>query len=176
MAVAARTTGDPADLQAIIRAAVTAVDRNQPISFFSTMAQNLAASLGVQRIVATLTGAFAALALVLASVGLYSVIAYAVAQRTAEIGIRMALGAQARQVVGMVMRSGLRLVVVGLVVGLAAAAGAARLIQTLLFQVQPLDPVIYGAVAVLFGVVASLACLVPSLRAARIDPLVALRD
>jgi predicted permease len=176
MAVAARTSGDPADLQAIIRAAVAAVDPNQPISFFATMAQNVAGSLGAQRIVATLTGVFAALALVLSAVGLYSVIAYAVAQRTPEIGIRMALGAQARQVVGMVMRGGLRLVAVGLVVGLAAAAGAARLIQTLLFQVQPLDPWIYAAVAVLFGVVASLACLVPSLRAARIDPLVALRD
>ena len=176
MAVAARTSGDAADLQAIIRAAVAAVDRNQPISFFSTMDQLIAGSLGAQRIVATLTGVFAALALALSSVGLYSVIAFAVAQRTSEIGIRMALGAQARQVIAMVMRSGLRLVGVGLVMGLAAAAGAARLIQTLLFQVQPLDPWIYAAVAVLFAAVASLACLVPSLRAARIDPLLALRD
>jgi predicted permease len=176
MALVARTAGDPADLQAVLRTAVAAVDKNQPISFFATMDANISGSLGVQRIVTSLTAVFAAVALILSAVGLYSVIAYAVSQRTAEIGIRMALGAQARQVVAMVLRSGLRLVVVGLALGLAAAAGAARLIQTLLFQVQPLDPVIYGAVAVLFATVATLACLVPSLRASRIDPLLALRD
>jgi len=176
MALVARTAGDPADLQAVLRAAVAAVDRNQPISFFATMDANISGSLGAQRIVTSLTAVFAALALILSAVGLYSVIGYAVSQRTAEIGIRMALGAQARQVVAMVLRSGLRLVVVGLALGLAAAAGAARLIQTPLFQVQPLDPVIYGAVAALFALVATLACLVPSLRASRIDPLLALRD
>ena len=115
------------------------------------------------------------MALVLAAVGLYSVLAYAVAQRTSEIGIRMALGAQPGQVISLIMRSGLKLVAIGLVAGLAAAAGAASLIQTLLFNVQPLDPLIYGGVAVLFALVAVLACLLPSLRASRIDPLVALR-
>ena len=155
---------------------MTAVDENQPISFFATMEANISGSLGAQRIVTSLTGVFAAVALVLSAVGLYSVIAYAVSQRTAEIGIRMALGAQAQQVVAMVLRSGLQLVAVGLTLGLAAAAGAARLIRTLLFQVQPLDPVVYGAVTGLFALVATLACLVPSLRASRIDPLLALRD
>jgi ABC-type antimicrobial peptide transport system permease subunit len=103
------------------------------------------------------------------------VLAYAVAQRTPEIGIRMALGAQATQVVGLVMRGGLRLVAVGLIIGLAGAAFAARLIRTLLFQVEPLDPAIYAGVAALFVGVASLACLAPSLRASKIDPLTALR-
>ena len=93
-----------------------------------------------------------------------------------EIGIRMALGAQAAQVVGLMMRSGLELVAIGLVLGLAGAAGAARLIQTLLFDVRPLDPIVYAGVAVLFTVVAALACLLPSLRASRIDPLIALRS
>jgi ABC-type antimicrobial peptide transport system permease subunit len=114
-------------------------------------------------------------ALLLAAIGLYSVLAYAVSQRTNEIGIRMALGAQPGQVVALVMRSGLGLVAVGLGLGLAASAGAARLIRTLLFNVEPFDPLIYGGVTLLFAVVAALACLLPSLRASRIDPLVALR-
>ncbi|HET7619783.1 MAG TPA: ABC transporter permease [Vicinamibacterales bacterium] len=175
MAIAAKTTGDPAMLQSILRSAVADVDRNVAISFFATMDTTIAQSLGIQRIVAWLTLVFAAIALVLAVVGLYAVVSYAVGQRTAEIGIRMALGAQAGQVRGLVMRSGLRLVAVGLALGLVAAGGAARLIQTLLFNVQPLDPRIYAAVALLFFVVAALACFVPSFRASKIDPLEALR-
>ncbi|HXI30974.1 MAG TPA: ABC transporter permease [Vicinamibacterales bacterium] len=175
MAIVARTDGDAAALQPILRATVAAVDKDQPISFFATLETNVAQSLGVQRIVASLTSIFAGLALVLSAIGLYSVLAYAVSQRTPEIGIRMALGAQPGQVVRLVMRDGLRLVIVGLVAGLAAAAGAARLIETLLFGVRPLDPIVYGAVAALFTLVAILACLVPSLRASRIDPLIALR-
>jgi putative ABC transport system permease protein len=174
--VVARTEGDPSALQAVLRAAIASVDPNQPISFFSTMQANIAGSLGSQRVVTWLTGIFAAVALLLAAVGLYSVIAFAVSQRTAEIGIRMALGAQARQVVLMVMRGGLRLVVIGVVLGLLGAAAASRLIRTLLFGVEPLDPTIYAAVAALFILTATLACFMPSLRAARVDPLVALRD
>ena len=174
--IVARTTGDPAALQAIIRSAVSSVDKDQPISFFATLETTVAQSLGAQRIVASLTAIFAVLALVLSAVGLYSVLAYAVSQRTPELGIRMALGAQRGQVIGLVMRSGLSFVGVGLAVGLAAAAGTARLIQTLLFNVRPLDPLTYAGVAVLFTCVASLACLVPSLRASRIDPMVAVRE
>ena len=114
-------------------------------------------------------------ALLLALVGIYGVVSYVVTERTFEIGIRMALGAQPGQVIGLVMRDGLQLVSIGLVAGLAAAAGAARLIETLLFGVRPLDPIVYAGVAVVFAVVAVLACLVPSLRASRIDPLLALR-
>ncbi len=175
MAIIAKTDGDPAALQAIMRSAVAGVDKDQPISFFATMEGNMAQSLGVQRIVATLTAIFAGIALGLAALGLYSVLAYAVTQRTSEIGIRMALGAQRVQVVRLILRSGLTLVGIGLVVGLAAAAGVARLLNTLLFNVQPLDPVIYGGVAAVFALIATLACLVPSLRASRIDPLIALR-
>ncbi len=154
---------------------MTEVDKDQPISFFATLETNIANSLGVQRIVASLTVVFAGLALALSAVGLYSVLAYAVSQRTPEIGIRMALGAQASEVVTMVMRSGLRLVAIGLVIGLVGAVAAGRLIRTLLFNVQPTDPLIYGGVAVLFTIVATLACLLPSFRASRIDPLLALR-
>ena len=175
MNVIARTTGDPASLQAVIRGAVAEVDKDQPISFFATLETNVATSLGTQRIVASLTTIFAGLAFVMSVVGLYSVLAYAVSQRTAEIGIRMALGAQSAQVIRLIMRSGLELVAIGLALGLAAAAGAARVIQTLLFDVRPLEPLVYAAVAVTFALVATLACLLPSLRASRIDPLVALR-
>ena len=175
MGILARAGGAAERLQASIRAAVAAVDPNQPISFFATLETTVANSLGVQRIVASLTAVFAGIALVLSAVGLYSVVAYAVSQRTSEIGIRVALGARRGQVVGLVMRGGLRLVALGLGAGLAAAAGAARLIQTLLYEVQPLDPAIYAGVAVLFLAVAALACLIPSLRAARLDPLRALR-
>jgi predicted permease len=176
MQVSARTTGDPAQLQAIIRAAVAAVDKDQPISFFTTLDTAMATSLGVQRIVASLTACFAAIALVLAAVGLYSVVAYAVTQRTNEIGIRMALGAGPRQVLQLIMAGGMKLVAIGLIIGLAGAAGTARLIQTLLTNVQPFNPLVYGSVAVFFGCVAALACLVPALRASRIDPLAALSD
>ena len=176
MAVVGRVDGDPASLQSAIRAAVTAVDKNQPISFFATLETNISQSLGAQRIVASLTAVFASLALVLSAVGLYSVLAYAVSQRRSEIGIRMALGAKRGQVVRLVMQGGLQLVAIGLVIGLAGAAGAARLIQSLLFNVRPLDPLVYGGVAMLFTVVATLACLLPSLRASRIDPLLALRS
>jgi len=176
MTVAARTTGDPSALQSAITAAVAKVDRDQPISFFQRLDTALANSLGVQRIVATLAGIFAGIALVLAAIGLYSVVAHAAAQRTGEIGIRMALGAKPRQVLGLVMRGGLKLVAIGVVLGLAGATGATRLMQTLLFNVRPLDPIVYASVAVFFGLIAAAACFVPSLRASRIDPLAALGD
>jgi predicted permease len=170
-----RTSVDPLALQSVIRATVAGLDHNQPIAEFDTLAALVAQSLGAQRIAAWLTGVFAAVALLLSAIGLYSVLAYAVTQRTGEIGIRMALGAQRRQVVSLVLRNGLRLVALGLGLGLAIAAAASRLIQTLLFSVQPLDPLIYGGVALLFGIIALLACWLPSLRASRVDPLTALR-
>jgi ABC-type antimicrobial peptide transport system permease subunit len=152
------------------------IDPNQAISFFQSVDTLLAQSLGVQRLVAFLTGCFAVIALVLAVIGLYSVVAYAVAQRTGELGIRMALGARPSQVLSLVMTGGLKLVAIGVVIGLAGAAGAARLIATLLSNVTPLDPLVYASAAIVFSGVAAAACFVPSLRAARIDPLVALTN
>lgn len=175
MVVMARTDGDANILQAAIRSAVAAVDKEQPISFFQTLETAVNQSLGAQRVVALLTAIFAGIALVLAAVGLYSVLAYAVTQRTAEIGIRMALGSPRGAVVALIMRSGLRLVALGLIVGLLGAAGVAQLIQSLLFNVGALDPLVYVGVALLFIVVSAFACLLPALRASRIDPLVALR-
>jgi len=175
MGVLARTAGDANRLQASIRSAVAGVDPAQAISFFTTLDTAVANSLGAQRIVASLTVVFAGIALVLSAVGLYSVVAYAVSQRTSELGIRLALGAQRGQVIALVMRGGLQLVAAVLAIGLIAAAVTARLIHSLLYAVQPLDPAIYGGVAVLFTAIAAFACLVPSLRAARIDPLLAMR-
>ena len=175
LSIVARTTGDPAALESIIRSAVARVDRNQPISFFTTLEASLASSLGAQRIVASLTAVFAGLALLLSAVGLYTVLAHAVSSRTPEIGIRMALGARPQQVVGLVFRDGLGLAGIGLGLGLAGAAGVAQLIRTLLFEVHPLDPIVYVGVSILLAAVAALACLVPSARAARIDPLRALQ-
>lgn len=174
MTVTAKTTGDPLLLQSIIRDAVAQVDKDQPISFFQTMSVALSQSLGVQRIVASLTGLFAVIALVLAAIGLYAVVAYAVTQRTTEIGIRMALGARPGQVLTLIMKGGLSLVAIGLVIGLASAAGATQLIASLLSNVTPLNPVIYGSVALFFALVAALACLMPAIRASKIDPVSAL--
>jgi ABC-type antimicrobial peptide transport system permease subunit len=109
-------------------------------------------------------------------VGLYSVLAYAVTQRVAEIGIRMALGAHRGQVIALIMRSGAKLVALGLIAGIAGAVAVARLIQSLLFNVTALDPLVYSAVILLFSSVAALACLIPSWRASRIDPVVALQQ
>ena len=176
MAIVAKTSGDPAALQSIFRSAVSSVDKDQPTTFFATLEQNIAASLGTQRLVAMLTGVFAAVALGLSAVGLYSVLAYAVSQRVPEIGIRMALGARRGEVIAMIMKSGARLVAVGLVVGVGGAAAVARLIQSLLFNVTPLDPLVYAGVIAVFSVVATLACLIPSMRASRIDPVAALQN
>jgi putative ABC transport system permease protein len=175
MNVVAKTAGDPSGMQAAIQAAVAAVDKTQAISFFATLDSTVSASLGQQQLLAMLTGIFAALALALALIGLYSVLAYLVTQRTNEIGIRMALGATQGQVVGLVMRNGMRLVAIGLAVGLIAAAGTSHLIQQLLFGVTPLSPLVYLSVASAFAVIAAAACVAPSLRASRIDPLRACR-
>jgi putative ABC transport system permease protein len=170
-----RTNGDPAALQSAMRSTLASLDNTMALAFFTTMDTTLSSSLIFPRITAWLTGAFASIALLLSAVGLYSLLAYAVTQRTNEIGLRMALGAQREQVVALILRSGLRLVALGLVLGLAAAIGASRLIQTLLFSVQPLDPLIYVGVTLLFTLIAVLACLIPARRATLVDPIQALR-
>jgi ABC-type antimicrobial peptide transport system permease subunit len=124
----------------------------------------------------TLLGAFAALALLLASIGIYGVLSYAVTQRRREIGVRMALGATSRTVVGMVVGRGLVLTGAGLAIGLAAAAAGTRAMKTMLYGVDAIDPVTFAGVAGLLCMVAVLACWVPALRAARVDPIVVLRD
>jgi predicted permease len=173
--IVARVDGDPNTLQPVMRTAVAQVDANQPISFFQTMDNVLQQSTGFQKLLAGLVAIFASVALVLTAVGLYSVIAYSVSQRTSEIGIRMAMGAQPGQIVSHVLSDGMKLVFVGLAVGLAGAINSAHLMTSLLFSITPVDPALYTAVTVLFATIAALACIVPARRAARIDPLRALR-
>jgi putative ABC transport system permease protein len=132
-------------------------------------------SLGNASLSAALVLAFALLSLLLASVGLYGVLSYLTTQRTAEIGVRLALGAQREQVVRLILGDGLRTALYGLVLGFAAGAGAVRLIRSMLYETRPLDPAIFAVVAVTLLVVAALACLVPAWSASRIDPMQALR-
>jgi ABC-type antimicrobial peptide transport system permease subunit len=140
-----------------------------------TMDQLFASNIANQRLVVTLLGAFAALALLLAGVGLYGVVSYSVSQRTREIGIRVALGATSRSVVRMTMQQGATLAGAGLVIGLAAALALTRLLQSLLFETSPHDPGVYAVVAAGLLGVAVLACWLPARRAAKVDPVIALR-
>jgi putative ABC transport system permease protein len=139
------------------------------------MEQHVAASVSRQRFYATLLGVFAAVALVLAAVGLYGVIAYAVSQRTHELGVRVALGATGTRISRMVIGEGVILTAVGVIVGLVASLGGARIIAKLLYNVKSSDPVTFVGVALLLGVVAACASYIPARRAARVDPLVAMR-
>ena len=175
LTLAVRTAIDPLALSLPVQKQIAALDPELPVSDVLTMQQIIAQSLSNASLSATLVLAFAVLSLVLASVGLYGVLSYLMTQRTSEIGIRIALGAQRDQVVRLMLNDGLRPAIYGLVLGLAASAGAVRLIQSMLYGTQPLDPAIFAAVAATLLVVAALACLVPAWRASRIDPMQALR-
>jgi predicted permease len=169
-----RTEGDPMALAAPVRGAVWSVDRDQPVWKIRTQESLLSSSTGFQRFIARLLAVYSALALVLAAVGIYGLMAYSVAQRTREIGLRMALGAHARDVLGLMLRDGMKLTALGIVVGLPAAFGVSRLMRTMLFQTSPADPATFAGVAALLLLVAGVASYLPARRATRVDPLVAL--
>ena len=175
LTLAVRTAIDPLALSLRIQKQIAALDPELPVSDVLTMQQIIAQSLSNASLSATLVLAFAVLSLVLASVGLYGVLSYLMTQRTGEIGIRIALGAQREQVLRLMLGDGLRPALYGLVLGLAASAAAVRLIESMLYGTRPLDPGIFAAVAATLLVVAALACLVPAWRASRIDPMQALR-
>ena len=170
-----RTNGDPAALTSSIRAALPSLDPDQPLGRVITLQQLVDNSVGSQRFSLALIGAFAAVALLLASIGLYGLVAYTVSQRTEEIGVRLALGASPADVVKLVVRQAIVLACAGIAVGLAAAAGASRLMQGLLFEVGPRDPATFVAVPLALFAVIVVAALVPARRASRVDPVVTLR-
>jgi predicted permease len=170
-----RTSGEPEQLIAGVRQSVRELDRNLPIYEVRTLAWHLDNSLTPQRLAALLISGFGFLAMTLAAIGLYGVMSYAVAQRTREIGIRVALGAQARDVLMLAMKQGTKLACIGALIGLGAAWALTRLMKTLLYGVSPTDPLTFVLAAVALMLVAILACWIPARRAAGVDPLVALR-
>ena len=170
-----RTAGNPEALMATVRNQVQELDRNLAFTNVQTAAEIISQGLWAARMGAALLGLFGLLALVLASVGIYGVLAYSVAQRTAEIGIRMALGAQPGEVLRLVLRQGMSLAALGALLGLGSALLLARTAANLLYGVSATDPITYAAITVLLLLVAVLACYIPARRATRIDPVVALR-
>jgi len=175
MRLIVRSTVEPLSLASNVRSAIESVDADEGPTGIATMSQLMTESVAQPRFNAMLIGLFGALAFVLAAIGIYGVINYEVTQRTGEFGIRMALGAQSRDVVTIVLRKGLMLTTGGLVIGLAASFVLTRFMEKLLFGVKPHDPITYLVVPVLLGLVAIVACLIPALRATKVDPLKALR-
>jgi putative ABC transport system permease protein len=173
--IAVRTSGDPLSLAAAVRNAIWSVDKEQPIDDVTTLDERAAASMAPRRANVILLSLFAAIALLLAAVGLYGVIAFSVSRRTQEMCIRMALGAQGRQVTGMVLRKALTLALGGVAIGLFAAAGATRFMGSLLVDVGALDAPTFILVPVVLCAVAVVAAYLPARRASRVDPMVALR-
>jgi putative ABC transport system permease protein len=175
MTLLVRAAVPPASLEHPIREQVWSVDKEIPVRSLGTIDEAAYSSLAQPRFSASLLAIFSGLALLLAAVGVYGLLAYAVAQRTQEIGIRMAIGAQRSDILGMVLRRGLALVAVGIALGGALALALTRLMSTVLFGVGAADPLTFSVVAALLGAVGLLAILVPARRAAQLNPLVALR-
>ena len=175
MVVVARTSVDPASVAGAIRDNVWTIDKDQPVFEVRTMQEVRSLSVGLQQFNSWMIGIFAAVALLLASIGIYGVMSFAVTQRTREIGIRMALGARKADVLKMVVGNGMKLAFLGLAIGLVASWLLTRFISTLLFGVEPTDPLTFSAVSVCLLVAALLACYLPARRATKVDPLEALR-
>jgi putative ABC transport system permease protein len=175
MSLVIRTPSNPKNVTSAVRQVVAGIDRQQPVYDVMTLERYCSGSVSDQRLTVYLLAAFAGLALILAAVGIYGVISYFVSQRTHEIGIRMALGADRHGVLIMVIGQGLKLALIGVAIGVAGALSVTRLLASLLFGVNPRDPwTLLFVSAVLVGV-ALLACYIPARRAAEVDPMVALR-
>jgi putative ABC transport system permease protein len=174
--VVARTEGDPTGLSAAVRQTVRSIDPTLPAFAMTPLTTVVSDSVAERRFSMLLLGLFAGIALFLAAVGLYGVVAYAVSQRTQEIGLRMAIGAQRGDVLRLVVGGGMKLAVVGVAVGIACALALAQLVAAMLYEVTPFDPASYSATALVLLAVAALACYVPARRAMRVDPIVALRQ
>jgi predicted permease len=175
MTLVVRTTGNPETLSAAVREQIQSLDPNLPVSQITTLSEQVAFALFPARLGAALLGAFGLLALRLAATGIYGVIAYSVSQRTQEFGIRMALGADGADVRRLVLREGLKVVLIGVTAGMALSLVAARLIAVYLYGVGANDPLTFVGVPALLTVVALLACYLPARRATKVDPMEALR-
>lgn len=175
MTVVLRSAGAPLNYSDAIRREVKALDKNLAVSNLQTMERIVSGSIAVPRLVMLLFGSFAAVAMLLAGLGIYGVMAYSVAQRTHEIGIRVALGAQTGDVLKMVIGQGMKLALIGVAIGLAASFGLTRLMSDLLFGVKATDPLTFAGIALLLTAVALLACWIPARRATKVDPMIALR-
>jgi putative ABC transport system permease protein len=173
--LAIRTTGDPMSLVGAVRQAIREVDPDQPVSNIATMADVLGEEASQRRMGMIMLVAFAGLALLLASLGIYGVLAYFVSQHTNEIGVRLALGATPRNILFLVLKKGMGLTLVGVAIGVVASFALTRLMSSLLFGVKASDPLTFVAVPVLLAAVALLACAIPARRATKVDPMVALR-
>jgi len=176
MRVLVRTEGDPLALAAAVQEQVWAVDPNQPIWDIMTLDQALSSSVADRRLNLLLMGVFGVTSLLLAAIGIYGLLAFSVAQRTHEMGIRIALGARTASVLGLVVGQGISLVAIGIVTGLLGAFALTRVMASLLFEVSVTDPMVFGGAVLFLAGMALLACLVPARRATRVDPLVALRS
>ena len=170
-----RTTGEPTNMTEAVRHEVYRADKDQPVFDVKTMEEVLAESFSELRIFSSLITIFATLALLLAAVGVYGVISYSVTERTHEIGIRMALGAQRKNIVKMILGQCLTLVVIGVAIGVAGAFLATRVLSTLLAGVVAVEPSTFVGVALVLILVANIACLIPARRATKVEPMIALR-
>jgi putative ABC transport system permease protein len=176
MDVVVRTMGKPESVLSAVRARIHDLDPELPLSNIRTMDEWVSNNAAQPRLNATLLGTFAGVALLIAAIGVYGVLAYSVNQRTREIGLRMALGAQQSGVLRWIVGQGMMVAFAGIAIGLAGAFALSRLLASLLFGIQPRDPITFGAVAAVLCAVAFTACLLPAIRASRVDPIVALRD
>jgi putative ABC transport system permease protein len=174
--VVVRSTAEPMSIAGAVRSAIWRVDADQPVWSVRTVASSIERQFGARAFTMRLLGGFAVVALILAVIGVYGVMSYAVARRSQEMGIRMALGAQTSQVVGMVVRQGMRTVGLAIVIGLGLALATTRLLQTQLYGVQATDPLTFISVAASLAAVALAACMIPARRASRVDPVIALRS
>jgi putative ABC transport system permease protein len=175
-ALIVRTMGEPEKLLPLLQQAVASVDKDQPLVSIASLEQNLLDFIAPQRFDTTLMAVFAAIGLVLAAVGIFGVMSYRVAQRTHEIGVRMALGAEGRDVLRMVLAEGLRTAVFGLALGWAGSWALTRYLASLLYSVKPGDPLTLGVVSALALATAAAASYLPARRASRLDPMIALRE
>jgi len=173
--LAVRTSGDPAAIASAVRQAVNEVDPNLPVSQTDTLSAQVANTFNVERVAAELVSFFGFLALILACVGLYGVVAQSVSRRTNEIGIRVALGAQRGEIFWMILRNTAALVAAGLAIGIPVALGASRFVKSQLYNVGAADPLSFAAAALILAAVAAFAGFIPARRATRVDPMVALR-